>query len=314
MIERGSTGIDVNFEFRIVTSRGAVKHVRGLAHVIEQVAGRPMFVGALQDVTETKVAEGALNNARSELAHVARVTTLSVLTASIAHEVNQPLSGIITNASTCLRMLAADPPKIDIAQETARRTIRDGNRAADVIARLRALFTKRAATIEAVDLNDAVREVIALSSSDLQRGRVVLRTELADELPSVRGDRIQLQQVVMNLLRNGSDAMSSVDDRPRLLVVKTEPDVEAGIRLSVKDTGIGFGAAGAARVFEAFYTTKSDGMGIGLYVSRSIIEMHNGRLWASPNDGPGVTFCFALPGRPGGETSLHQTAPSRRRL
>ena len=151
------------------------------------------------------------------------------MTASIAHEVNQPLSGIITNASTCLRMLAADPPNIDGAQETARRTIRDGNRAADVIARLRALFSKRTATIEPVDLNDAVREVIALSSSDLQRSRVVLRTELADELPPVGGDRIQLQQVIMNLLRNAADAMSGVDDRPRQLVIRTEPDEEAGM-------------------------------------------------------------------------------------
>jgi C4-dicarboxylate-specific signal transduction histidine kinase len=233
--------------------------------------------------------------------------SLGALTASIAHEVNQPLSGIITNASTCLRMLAADPPKIDIAQETARRTIRDGNRAADVIARLRTLFTNRTATIEPVDLNDAVREVIALSSSDLQRGRVVLRTELADGLPPVGGDRIQLQQVVMNLVRNAADAMSVVNDRARRLVIRTEPDEEAGIRLSVKDVGIGFGPAGAEGVFEPFYTTKSDGMGIGLSVSRSIIETHNGRLWASPNDGPGVTFCFAIPEYFGDETSLHET-------
>ena len=192
-------------------------------------------------------------------------------------------------------MLAADPPNIDVAQETARRTIRDGNRAADVIARLRALFSKRTATIEPVDLNEAVREVIALSSSDLQRSRVVLRTEFADELPPVGGDRIQLQQVIMNLLRNAADAMSGVDDRPRRLVIRTEPDEDDQVRLSVKDAGVGFGPAGAERLFEAFYTTKSDGMGIGLSVSRSIIESHNGRLWASPNDGPGVTFCFSIP-------------------
>ena len=161
-----------------------MKHVRGVAHVIEQVEGRPMFVGALQDATESMVAEEALSRARSELAHVARVTTLSTLTASIAHEVNQPLSGIITNASTCLRMLDADPPNVEGARETARRTIRDGNRASDVIMRLRALFSKREFTLESLDLNEATREVIALSLSDLQRSRVVLQSDLADDLPN----------------------------------------------------------------------------------------------------------------------------------
>ena len=164
-------------------------------------------------MTESKVAEEALNRARSELAHVARVTTLSALTASIAHEVNQPLSGIITNASTCLRMLDGDPPNVDGARETARRTIRDGNRASDVITRLRALFSKKEFTLEPLDLNEATREVIALSLSDLQRNRVILRSEFADDLPPVTGDRVQLQQVILNLVRNASDAMVGIDDR-----------------------------------------------------------------------------------------------------
>jgi len=210
MIARAMSGVDVNFSFRILTARTAVKQVRGIAHVIEQIEGRPMFVGALQDVTESMVAEEALNKARSELAHVARVTTVSALTASIAHEVNQPLSGIITNASTCLRMLSADPPNIDGARETVRRTLRDGNRAADVIARLRALFTKKEFMLESVDLNDAAREVITLSMSELRRHRVVVQTELARELPPATGDRVQLQQVMLNLLRNASDAMADV--------------------------------------------------------------------------------------------------------
>ena len=220
VIARGLTGVDVNFAFRIVTAGGAVKHVRGVAHVIERVEGRPMFVGALQDATETMVAEEALSRARSELAHVARVTTLSTLTASIAHEVNQPLSGIITNASTCLRMLDADPPNVEGARETARRTIRDGNRASDVIMRLRALFSKREFTLESLDLNEATREVIALSLSDLQRNRVVLQSELAEDLPIITGDRIQLQQVILNLLRNASDAMFGLHDRPRQLLIQ----------------------------------------------------------------------------------------------
>ena len=180
-----------------------------------------------------------------------------------------------------------------------------GNRAADVIARLRALFSKRTATIEPVDLNEAAREVIALLRSDLQRSRVVLRTELADELPVVGGDRVQLQQVILNLLRNASDAMSGIDDRPRQLVIRTERDEGDRARLSVQDAGVGFEAAGAERLFEAFYTTKSDdGMGIGLSVSRSIIESHHGRLWAQANDGPGATFSFSIPESLGDEAPV----------
>jgi PAS domain S-box-containing protein len=295
MIARAMTGVDVNFYFRMTTARGAVKHVRGVAHVIEQVEGRPMFVGALQDVTESMVAEEALNRARSELAHVSRVTTLSALTASIAHEVNQPLSGIITNAGTCLRMLDADPPNVDGARETARRTIRDGNRAADVIARLRALFSKKEFTLEPVDLNDATREVIALSSSDLQRNRVMIRSQLVDDLPSITGDRVQLQQVILNLLLNAVEAMSEVTDRARELTIKTEREDGERVRVTVRDNGIGVDAQSMDKLFDAFYTTKRGGMGIGLSVSRSIVERHHGRLWVEPNDGPGATFAFAVP-------------------
>ena len=298
VIARGMSGSNVNFAFRIATSRGAVKHVRGVAHVIEQIQGRPMFVGALQDVTESMVAEEALNSARSDLAHVARVTTLSTLTASIAHEVNQPLSGIITNAGTCLRMLDANPPNVDGARETARRTIRDGNRASDVITRLRDLFGKKELSLEPVDLNETTREVMMLARSELQRNRVVLQSELADDLPNVTGDRVQLQQVILNLLRNASDAMVDVHDRPRQLLVKTEQMDDDRVRLTVRDAGIGVDPQIVDKLFDAFYTTKSDGMGIGLSVSRSIIERHHGRLWAERNDGPGATFAFSVPRDP----------------
>ena len=280
-----------------------MKHVRGMARVMAQIEGRPLFIGALQDVTESKVAEEALDRARSELAHVARVTTLNALTASIAHEINQPLSGIITNASTCLRMLDGDPPNVDGARETARRTIRDGNRASDVITRLRALFSKKEFTLEPLDLNEATREVIALSLSDLQRNRVILQSELAEDLPPVTGDRVQLQQVILNLLRNASDAMAGVDDRPRQLLIRTEREGDDRVRLSVRDAGIGVDPQDLERLFDAFYTTKSGGMGIGLSVSRSIIERHHGRLWAEPNDGPGATFSFSIPCGPESVTS-----------
>jgi PAS domain S-box-containing protein len=296
VIARGMNGENVDFAFRIVTARGTVKHVRGVAHVTERVAGRPLFVGALQDVTESKVAEEALNKARSELAHVTRVTTVSALTASIAHEVNQPLSGIMTNAGTCLRMLAADPPDIDGARETVRRTMRDGNRASEVIGRLRALFTKKEFTLEPFDLNEATREVVALSLSDLQRNRIAIQSEFADDLPMITGDRIQLQQVMLNLLRNASDAMDDVNDRPRHLVIKTARDGGDRVRVTVRDAGVGLDSGSMKKLFDAFYTTKTDGMGIGLSVSRSIIERHHGRLWAESNDGsPGAAFSFSIP-------------------
>src|SRR6267142_259574 len=297
VIERAlGDGSDVEFEHRLQMPDHSVKYLHVVAHGTRDQDGRLEYIGAIQDVTERRRAEEALGQIRSELAHVARVTSLGALTASIAHEVNQPLSGIITNASTCLRMLAADPPNVDGARETARRTIRDGNRASDVITRLRALFGKKSATTESVDLNEATREVIALSSCDLQRSRVTLRSELADDLPPVAGDRVQLQQVILNLLRNASDAMRSVEDRPRRLVIRTQRDEDDSVRLTVTDAGAGIEPQALDRLFDAFYKTKSDGMGIGLSVSRSIIEQHRGRLWAAPNDdGPGATFSFSIP-------------------
>ena len=292
---RSLGGADFDLVFRIVTPSGKVKHVRSLGHLIERIAGRPFFIGAIQDVTEGKAAEEALDRARSDLAHVARVTTLGALTASIAHEVNQPLSGIITNASTCLRMLDADPPNLGGARETARRTIRDGHRASDVITRLRALFSKKEVTLESMDLSEATREVIALSLTDRQRNRVMLRSELADDLPSVIGDRVQLQQVILNLLLNAAEAMREVNDRARELTIRTEREAGDRVRVTVRDTGVGVDRQTMEKLFDAFYTTKPGGMGIGLSVSRSIIERHHGRLWVEPNDGPGATFVFSVP-------------------
>jgi PAS domain S-box-containing protein len=253
------------------------------------------WYGTVVDMHDWKQSQEELRNTQAELAQMTRVMTMGELTASIAHEVNQPLSGIVTNASTCLRMLAADPPNVDGARETARRTIRDGNRMSEVITRLRALYSKKDGTTEPLDLNEAAREVIALSLSELQRNSVVLRLELDGDLPLVRGDRVQLQQVILNLIRNASDAMSEVDDRPRLLLIRTEADETDRVRLTVRDAGVGFDSQSTDKLFKAFYTTKRDGMGIGLSVCRSIIESHHGRLWATLNDGPGATFSFSLP-------------------
>ena len=296
MVEQARNGADdFEWHYRLLMPDQSIKYMLAVARATRDQAGQLEYIAAVRDVTARRLADEALDKARSELAHVARVMTLGALTASIAHEVNQPLSGIITNASTCVRMLDADPPNVDGARETAKRTIRDGRRAADVITRLRTLFTQKEAATELVDLNEATEEVVELSRTELERNGVILRATLADNLPVVRGDRVQLQQVILNLLRNGSDAMSSVYNRPRMLLIKTEKSADHKVQLSVQDIGRGFEPGSLNRLFEAFYSTKSDGMGIGLSVSRSIIESHHGRLWATPNDGPGVTFSFSLP-------------------
>jgi hypothetical protein len=240
--------------------------------------------------------EEALDKVRSDLTHVSRVMSLGALAASIAHEVNQPLSGIVTNANTCLRMLATEPPSIEGAVETARRTIRDGNRASEVIARLRALFQRKDFAADVVNINQAAREVAALSSHDLARRGITLVTDLCENLPEVFADRVQLQQVILNLLLNAADALSAVDRADRRIVLSTTTEGECVI-VSVRDNGVGLDPDELTKVFEAFYTTKHDGMGIGLAVSRSIIERHQGRLWAAANRDGGATFSFALPGQ-----------------
>ena len=288
-------GRDFEHEHRLLMPDGRVKHVHLVAHATTGEDGGLEYIAAVQDITQRWLSEEALGKVRSELAHVARVASLGVLTASIAHEVNQPLAGIITNASTCLRMLGADPPNIGGARETARRTIRDGNRASEVVQRLRALFVKKSLSAERFDLNEAAREVIAMQLGELQRNGVTLHPAFAERLPPVKGDRVQLQQVILNLIVNATDAMQSVIDRPRHMWISTGRDEGGRVRFSVVDNGAGFDSQDADRLFQAFYTTKSAGMGIGLSVSRSIIESHGGHLWASANDGPGAIFCFAIP-------------------
>jgi C4-dicarboxylate-specific signal transduction histidine kinase len=288
-------GGDIDREHRLLMPDRSIKHLHMVAHGTRDKDGRLEYIGAIQDVTRRRIAEEALDRTRSELAHAVRVMSLGALTASIAHEVNQPLTGIITNAGTCLRMLTAEPPDIEGARETARRTLRDGSRASEVIARLRALFGKKEVRTDQVDLNEATQEVIALSLSELQRNRVTLRASLADDLPLVVGDRVQLQQVILNLFLNALDAMARVDEGTRVLTVKTEREEGDRVRLSVKDTGVGVDTGAMARVFDPFYTTKGNGMGIGLFVSRSIIESHRGSLRVVANQDSGVTFSFSLP-------------------
>jgi C4-dicarboxylate-specific signal transduction histidine kinase len=308
IIERSSREkTDLEMDYRICLPDGTVRYVHDVGHPVLTATGDVVeFVGTSVDVTQRRLTEDALDKVRSELAHVTRAMSLGALTASIAHEVNQPLAGIITNASTCLRMLAADPPNIAGARMTAQRTIRDGNRAADVITRLRALFSKKAPATEAIDLNEAAREVLALVFNDLLRNRIALRVELDDEPLFVIGDRTQLQQVILNLVRNASDAMSEINDRLRTLLVQAGADEDGFARVIVKDAGVGLDPQEVERLFDTFYTTKNDGMGIGLSVSRSIIESHGGKLWAEANDGPGATFSFSIP-RLAGNATEHRT-------
>jgi PAS domain S-box-containing protein len=296
-VKRASVeGRDFEFEHRLQMPNGSIKYLQVVAHAINDDSGQLVeYVGAVRDVTERKTSEDALSKLRAELAHVARVSALGEMTASIAHEVNQPLAGIVINANACLRWLDGESPNLDGARGAAQRIIRDGKRAGEVIKRLRALFAKTGAANTPLDLNEVVQEVLALTRRELQRNMVTVQTVFDDGLPQVTGDRVQLQQVVLNLIMNASESMGGVKDRPRELVISSQPVEGQMAQISVKDSGVGIEAQDQERIFEAFYTNKAGGMGMGLSISRSIVENHGGRLWAEPNDGPGATFIFTVP-------------------
>jgi C4-dicarboxylate-specific signal transduction histidine kinase len=253
------------------------------------------LVEIIDDITDRQRAEDSWRQAQAELAHVTRVTTMGELAASIAHEVNQPLAAVITNGNASLRWLAAPTPNVDEAREAVQRIVRDGHRAGDVIQRVRALLRKTGPQKAWLDLNDVIQEVRTLAQSEVRRHRVSLRPELAAGLPPVLGDRIQWQQVLLNLVMNGMEAMSAVADRSRELVIRSGTHGAQGIVVAVRDAGIGLDRQTLDRLFEAFFTTKPAGMGLGLAISRTIIEAHGGRLWATPHDGPGATLQFTLP-------------------
>jgi len=295
-IDRASSdGKDFDHGYRLLMPDGSVKYVHATAHAATDASGGIEFVGAVTDVTARKRAEEELHEAQAGLAHVTRVTALGELAASIAHEVNQPLAAVVTNAAACLRWLDRETPNLDEARGTVRSIIKDGSRAGEVIQRVRGLVNKTAGQKAPLHLNEVVDEVITLVQHELFSHRVLLRLELAPALPLVLADRIQLQQVILNLIINGIEAMQAVTDRPRELVIQTHQDETHQILLTVKDCGIGIAADNADRLFDAFFTTKSSGMGIGLSICRSIVDAHGGRLSASGNVGPGTTFQFTLP-------------------
>jgi C4-dicarboxylate-specific signal transduction histidine kinase len=287
-------GTHFDLEHRLVMPDGSVKHVRVVAHAEVDELGEPEFIGAVMDVTEQKRAEEALRRAQEELAHVSRVTTMGEMAASIAHEVDQPLSGVVINANACLRFLTGQSPNLDEVRDGLHAIARDGRRASEVTARIRNLARRAPSEKQPLDINAVVGEVVALADGEARRTRARIRTELAADLPRVLGDAIQLQQVVLNLLLNGLDAMGAVDNRPRELIIRTEAAAPSRVRVAVRDSGTGIDPERAARMFDPFYTTKHGGLGMGLSISRTIVEHHGGRLWAAPNDGPGATFCFTV--------------------
>lgn len=285
-------GAEFDTELRIVRPDGSLGHVR--------VIGRPFgqageYLGSTMDLTERKRAEEQqerLRRLEADLAHMNRVTTMGELTASLAHEINQPIAAAVTDANTCVRWLTRDRPDLEEAREAAKRTVKDATRAAAVIRQTRQLFKNRPPLHEVVTVNDLITEIIMLVRSEAVRCGVSIRTELTTELPSVMGDRTQLQQVLLNLLMNGIEAMKGVDGRQ--LTVTSARDGSDQLLVSVADTGIGL-PLDQDEIFRAFFTTKPDGTGMGLAISRSIVESHGGRLWAASSTGPGATFYFSLP-------------------
>jgi PAS domain S-box-containing protein len=288
-----------DFVYRIASGTGSPVYIRSSGKPIFDTKGNFLgYRGTGTDITaviRADHAEQALRKAQAELAHVARVTTLGELTASIAHEVNQPLAAVVANAEASLRWLDRPTPDIDAVRRSVEWIIDDGNRAGEVIRRVRALANKTEIEKGALDVNDLVSEVIALVQRELISHGVSLQTELAPTPPRVLADRVQLQQVIINLVMNGIEAMQSVTDRPRELVIRSREDETQQVFVSVTDCGVGISAENADRLFNAFFTTKASGMGMGLSICRSIVEAHDGRLWAAANAPHGATFQFTLP-------------------
>jgi PAS domain S-box-containing protein len=295
----GFENVDSEADYRIVLADGTIKHLHSVARPVTNESGEVVeVVGTSMDVTERKRTEEErerLRQVQADLAHVTRVTTMGELTASLAHEINQPIAATVTNASACLRWLAAQPPDLEEARQALGRIVKDGSRAGEVIARIRALVKKSPPQQDRLDINETIQEIILLTDTEVRRNSISLQTQLSTDLPPILGDRIQLQQVILNLIKNAVEAMSAVSDAPRELLVSSGKDESKGVLVAVRDSGPGLDPDALAHLFDTFYTKKPDGMGMGLAISRSIIETHGGRLWATPNEPHGAVFQFTLP-------------------
>jgi PAS domain S-box-containing protein len=296
-LERPHEGSQFDVDFRLVLPGGAIRYVRSTGHPVRNISGEPLeYVGTSIDVTERKRADEErerLRQVQADLAHLSRVTTMGELTASLAHEIRQPISAAVTDAKTCLRWLGRDEPDVAEACEAASRLVKDVMRAADIIGRISSLYKKGALQRELVDVNELIREMIVLLRSEANRYSLSFHTELGEDLPKVMADRVQLQQVFMNLMLNGIEAMKETTNGGELTIKSETRDGQ--LLISVSDTGMGLPAEQADQIFRAFFTTKDNGTGMGLPISRSIIESHGGRLWATGNSGRGATFQFTLP-------------------
>jgi PAS domain S-box-containing protein len=282
---------DYEKEFRILLPDGTIKYIRTVGHPVLNASGDLVqFVGSSMDITASKRAE----EAQADLAHISRVTTMGELTASLAHEVNQPIAAAVTDASTCLRWLNRDHPDVEEAREAAARIVKDATRAAQIISRTRMLFKKGTPQWDLVDINEIIREMVSLMRSEVTQHSISVRTELAENIPQITGDRVQLQQVFMNLMINAIDAMKDMDGTRDLTISSLRAENEQ-LMVSISDTGVGIPPQQADQIFNAFFTTKPHGTGMGLRISRSIVESHGGRLWAADNSPRGASFHLTLP-------------------
>ena len=298
MIENARKGNDFDFDHRLLLPDDKVKHVHIMGHAEMNEAGELEFVGAVMDVTEQNRTQDALHQAQANYAHITRLTTMGEFAVSIAHEVNQPLTAVVNNANACLTLLPAGGPAVTEVRDALAEIIDDAERAGTVIARVRQLARKAPAERKLVDLREVIVEVVALARYESATRQVTIQTGMPAGLPPVLGDRVQLEQVLLNLVVNGLDAMAEVPAARRFLLIRARYDTQEdrpAVTSDVQDTGAGFAPGQLERIFEAFYTTKPQGLGMGLAISRSIIEAHGGRLWAETNQGPGATFSFCLP-------------------
>lgn len=295
MLIRAQRGEDFEYEHRLLMPDRSVKYLHVIGHATQDTYRRLEYIGAIQDVTEWRLSEEALGQARAEVAEVARRTTMGELAASIAHEINQPLATVVTNAQTCASLLRAQPPAWGEVESAVSDIAAAGRRASDVIARIRLLLRKGVSEPVELNVNDVIRDVIALTRETTRQKRVMLDTTLAYDVPPVLADRVQLQQVLINLITNAADAMSDIIDRPRTLTISSNCNNDLQVEVAVADAGVGIDPKYRDRIFDPFFTTKTDGMGMGLAICRGIVEAFGGRLWATSNADFGTTVRFALP-------------------